>query len=86
MNQNTTILKSISPETSDRSFAFDHSYWSFDGYKIESNGYLAPEKDSNYCDQKKVFNDLGTAIVKNSFDGFNACILAYGQTGSGLNS
>lgn len=83
MRQNQTILKQISPETTEKTFAFDHSYWSFDGYRIEPNGYLSPEKGSKYCDQKRMYDDLGSEIVKNAFDGFNACILAYGQTGSG---
>lgn len=83
MVENQTVLKSISPETSDKVFAFDHSYWSFDGYQVEPNGYLAPEDGSRYCDQRKVYDDLGSDIIRNAFDGYNACILAYGQTGSG---
>jgi kinesin family protein 1 len=78
-----TVLKPISPEMTEKSFAFDHSYWSFDGYKTEPNGYLAPDTGSRYCDQKQVFNDLGTDIIKNAFDGYNSSIFAYGQTGSG---
>ena len=35
-----------------KSFAFDHSYWSHDGCKPQSNGYMAPDgSKSNYTDQ-----------------------------------
>lgn len=83
MKQNQTILKPISPEMSEKVFGFDHSYWSFDGYRIEPNGYFIPEKGSNYCDQKRIFNELGLDIINNAFAGYNASIFAYGQTGSG---
>lgn len=83
MNQNQTVLKSVTPEQGEKAFAFDYSYWSFDGYQIESNGYFSPTKESNYCDQKRIYDDLGADLLKNAFDGYNACILAYGQTGSG---
>ena len=26
---------------------------------------------------------MGTGVLQNAFDGYNACIFAYGQTGSG---
>lgn len=32
--------------------------------------------------QEKVFRDLGTDILENAFEGYNACIFAYGQTGT----
>ena len=31
--------------------------------------------------QEVVFDALGTDILENAFDGYNACIFAYGQTG-----
>ena len=31
--------------------------------------------------QKVVYEGLGTDILQNSIDGYNACIFAYGQTG-----
>lgn len=55
----------------EKSFAFDHSYWSFDN------------TDPNYASQQTLFNDLGTEVIKNSWEGYNCCIFAYGQTGSG---
>ena len=32
------------PEEEPRSFAFDFSYWSFDGSLKEENGYYGPDK------------------------------------------
>lgn len=84
MNKNQTTLKGISSDIGEKAFAFDYSYWSFDGFKIESNGYLTPEKGSNYCDQKRIYRELGSQIVREAFDGFNSTLFAYGQTGSGF--
>lgn len=86
MNSNQTVVKS---ETAGKEhmFAFDYSYWSFDGYKEEADGFLSQDSThpngSKYCDQKKVFDDLGRGILSNAWDGFNASLFAYGQTGSG---
>lgn len=52
-------------------FAFDHSYWSFD------------KNASNYAGQDNLFDDLGSPLLDNAFQGYNNCIFAYGQTGSG---
>lgn len=54
-----------------KTFAFDHCFWSFD------------EGDSHFADQETVYTALGTDILDNAFQGYNACIFAYGQTGSG---
>ena len=78
--QTTLIPWESNPE---RNFAFDYSYWSFDGFKVESDGYLSPEANSRYADQKKVFNELGSGILENAFNGYNSTLFAYGQTGSG---
>ncbi|KAI6783531.1 Kinesin-like protein-like protein [Emericellopsis cladophorae] len=58
-------------ETGAKTFAFDRSYWSFD------------KNDSNYAGQSNLFDDLGSPLLDNAFDGYNNCIFAYGQTGSG---
>ena len=55
-----------------KSFAFDHCF----------NSYLEPS-DHNFAGQEKVFHSLGTDILDNAFEGYNACIFAYGQTGEG---
>ncbi|KAH8170587.1 kinesin motor domain-containing protein [Sarocladium implicatum] len=54
-----------------KSFAFDRSYWSFS------------KADSNYAEQSHLFDDLGSPLLDNAFQGYNNCIFAYGQTGSG---
>ena len=54
-----------------KTFAFDHSYWSFD------------RNDGHYTGQADMFNDLGQPLLENAFKGYNNCIFAYGQTGSG---
>ncbi|CAF0841426.1 unnamed protein product [Brachionus calyciflorus] len=84
MDGNTTTVKNPDGNEAEKRFAFDYSYWSFDGFKVEPNGYLAPDNNSSrYCDQKRVFDDLGVGILNNAFDGYNSSIFAYGQTGSG---
>ena len=86
MNGNQTTIKAPQTELdkeASKMFAFDYSYWSFDGYHEEEDGYFTPVEGSNYCDQRRIFNDLGQDILNNAFDGFNSAIFAYGQTGSG---
>lgn len=51
-------------------FAFDHSFWSHSA------------ADSHFSDQDVVFAKLGTGVLDNAFQGYNACIFAYGQTGA----
>ena len=51
MEGNTTYISDPSSmKDAPKKFAFDYSYWSHDGYKEESNGYLSP-KDRKYADQ-----------------------------------
>jgi kinesin family protein 13 len=40
-------------------------------------------KDAEFASQELVYESLGTDVLENSFNGYNACIFAYGQTGSG---
>ena len=54
-----------------KEFVFDHSFWSVD------------KEDKHFCDQEHVFDCVGTGVLSNAFEGYNACIFAYGQTGSG---
>jgi kinesin family protein 1 len=43
------------------------------------NGYLIPEsKFSKYASQAKVFEDLGSMVLQNAFEGFNCTLFAYG--------
>ena len=49
MAANQTIL--THPKLNEeKKFAYDHSYWSHDGFKKESNGYFSPA-NAKYCDQ-----------------------------------
>jgi hypothetical protein len=36
-----------------------------------------------YWDQERVFNEIGTKILDDAWEGYNCCLFAYGQTGSG---
>lgn len=54
-----------------KTFKFDKSYWSFN------------KNDPHYAGQDHLFEDLGTPLLDNAFQGYNNCIFAYGQTGSG---
>ena len=76
MNGNTTTVLPIGTETrnsTERRFAFDYSYWSHDGFKVESDGYLSPDPSQPngrmYADQRKVFSDLGLNILSNAWEG-----------------
>lgn len=54
-----------------KEFTFDYSYWSHrDG-------------DKHFAPQVQIYEDLGTDVVSNALQGYNACVFAYGQTGSG---
>ncbi|TPX35272.1 hypothetical protein SmJEL517_g02217 [Synchytrium microbalum] len=84
----TTIIKpAVNDQPEERkSFTFDKSYWSHDGYNENDVGFFTPQNNKApppYTDQAKVFEDFGTTMLDNSFKGYNTTMLAYGQTGSG---
>jgi kinesin family protein 1 len=66
-----------------KTFTFDYSYWSHDGFTEQPDGVLAANPGSSYASQQIVFNDLGQGVLNNAFKGFNCSLFAYGQTGSG---
>ena len=79
MDGNQTTVLPIGTETrnsTERRFAFDYSYWSHDGFKVEPDGYRSPDLSApngrQYADQKKVFSDLGMGVLSNAWDGYNA--------------
>ena len=78
--QNQTKIKDETGK--ERTFTFDHSFWSHDGYRVLDDGYLQPVEE-NYADQKKVFDAVGRQILENAWEGYHCCLFAYGQTGSG---
>ncbi|KAK4089841.1 hypothetical protein Purlil1_5944 [Purpureocillium lilacinum] len=78
MKENQTVLTPPdghggkgAKDQSNKTFAFDRSYWSFN------------KDDSSYAGQSNLFDDLGKPLLDNAFQGYNNCIFAYGQTGSG---
>jgi hypothetical protein len=66
----------------EKKFTFDYSFWSFDQFNTEEDGYLRAI-DDKYADQTVVFNKVGKEILDNAWDGYHCCLFAYGQTGSG---
>ena len=83
----TTI---VNPETEEeKEFAFDHSYWSHDGFVEDERGYNTAEGASPspsgtpYASQADVYNHLGKSMLENAWAGYNCTMFAYGQTGSG---
>jgi kinesin family member 1 len=76
----TTITN---PETKEpKTFSFDFSYWSHDGFQEGPDGELTAVGDK-YATQRKVFSDIGQDVLDSAFDGYNSTLFAYGQTGSG---
>ncbi|XP_045187417.2 kinesin-like protein KIF28 isoform X2 [Mercenaria mercenaria] len=81
-DKSTTIKNPDTGET--KTFAYDHSYWSHDGYTETPSGVYEQESPSSqYTDQKCLFQDLGQGVLDNAWQGYNAALFAYGQTGSG---
>ncbi|KAL6798698.1 kinesin domain-containing protein [Trichoderma sp. SZMC 28012] len=71
--QETSVASSPSKarKLTDKSFAFDSSFWSHD-----------PD-DKDYANQEDIYNSLGEEFLDHNFEGYHTCIFAYGQTGSG---
>ena len=81
-NGPTTTIRN--PETEEeKSFSYDYSFWSHDGYDIDDKGYSFAKDSSKYADQLSVYKVLGEEILDNAWTGYNCCLFAYGQTGSG---
>ncbi|XP_077095109.1 kinesin-like protein KIF28 isoform X3 [Siphateles boraxobius] len=82
-SNNISIQDPRNPQNS-RTFTFDYTYWSHNGFSRNKDGLFVPEEAcSRYADQTSVFLDLGQGILDNALQGYNATLLAYGQTGSG---
>ncbi|XP_063685490.1 kinesin-like protein KIF28P [Bolinopsis microptera] len=82
MQGSQTIINHPKGNVEPKKFHFDYSYWSHDGYKEDAEGYMHPD-DDRYCDQARVFKDLGEGVLFNAWAGYNCSLFAYGQTGSG---
>ena len=73
----------VDPNTGDeRTFTFDYSFWSHDGFRTDENGIYVPTSPK-YADQNVVYEALGKQVLDNAWEGYNCCLFAYGQTGSG---
>ena len=71
MQGETTFLHHPHDEKDVRHFTFDHSFWSNN------------PADEHFATQEYVYHCLGSQILQDVFDGYNACLFAYGQTGAG---
>ncbi|XP_042358779.1 uncharacterized protein kif16bb [Plectropomus leopardus] len=77
MKGNSTTIHKPSPVRGDelkgkgKTFSYDFSYDSADRGR------------PTFISQERIFQDLGSDVLKAAFEGFNACVFAYGQTGSG---
>ena len=81
MEGNKTCLLQFE-DNFERWFEYDFCYWSFDGYEVKSNGYFTPSVKSNYTDQNRIYNDIGSSVLRNVFRGYHTTLFAYGQTGN----
>ncbi|CDI87401.1 hypothetical protein EPH_0005460 [Eimeria praecox] len=78
----TTIDNVEDPKGGKKTFSFDYSYWSHDGFENDETGYSRPIS-SKYADQQRLYNEIGKDVLNNAYEGYNACLFAYGQTGAG---
>mmetsp|Transcript_59294 Transcript_59294/g.94120 ORF Transcript_59294/g.94120 Transcript_59294/m.94120 type:complete len:1093 (+) Transcript_59294:45-3323(+) len=78
-----TILLPVVDGEEPRTFVFDASFWSHDGFENDDNGYSRALPGSKYSDQRVVFDKFGQSVLDNAWEGYHCCLFAYGQTGSG---
>lgn len=73
----TTI---INPETKEpKTFAFDFSYWSHDGFHIDEATGMTVGDTAKYATQRMVYNDIGQDVLDSAFEGYNSTLFAYGR-------
>lgn len=86
MNKQQTIIRNLSEmsesnknKPTEHIFSFDNSFWSFDGFENDENGYSKPVgSNSPYVDQQHVYNLLGKEVLDNAWQGYHCCLFAYG--------
>lgn len=49
------ITKLTDAEGNEKTFTYDYSFWSHDGFRTDENGVNIPTNDK-YADQKKVYS------------------------------
>ena len=55
MSGPTTIVTNPA-DGEEKKFAYDHSYWSFDGFTEQSDGYNKPDSSGKYHDQVRIIS------------------------------
>ncbi|KAL8448859.1 hypothetical protein Emag_003812 [Eimeria magna] len=80
--KSTTIDSFEDLKSGRKTFSFDYSYWSHDGFENDETGYSRP-LSAKYADQQRLYNEIGKDVLNNAYEGYNACLFAYGQTGAG---
>ena len=86
MTDTMTTCKNVLGDNEERSYTFDYSFWSHDGFITRDDGYTEPDPaqpDKGYKDQSYVFEKIGKDVLDNAWQGYHTCLFAYGQTGSG---
>ena len=83
MTDTKVSVNDLSGQKEQRSFTFDHAFWSHDDFTVDATGYNTPNANGKYTDQKKVWNLLGQSVLDKAWKGLNNTIFAYGQTGAG---
>jgi hypothetical protein len=79
MTDTSTTATNLLVDNEERSFTFDYSFWSFDGFGTKEDGYCYPLSDGKgYKDQKYVFDNIGVSVLDNAFKGYHTCLFAYG--------
>uniref|UniRef100_A0A8C6MRN6 Kinesin-like protein n=1 Tax=Mus spicilegus TaxID=10103 RepID=A0A8C6MRN6_MUSSI len=84
MHSGSISIRDPKNEERVKTFTFDLTYWSHDGFQKDEDGVLIPsDPASKFAGQSDVFHDIGRGILDSAWQGYNATLLAYGQTGSG---
>lgn len=60
----------IDAEGGKKTFNYDYSFWSHDGFEVDDNGYNRPIGDK-YSDQRRVYDEIGSSILVNAW--YNPC-------------
>jgi len=71
-------VNDLSGQKPPKEFSFDHAFWSHDGFRNREDGYSEPLPGSQYTDQAKVWDLLGTSVLEKAWKGLNNTIFAYG--------
>jgi hypothetical protein len=56
----------LDSEGQKKSFHYDYSFWSHDGFRNDELGYSHPV-DDKYADQQKVYSEIGSSILVNAW-------------------